>query len=70
MCLKRLSSCPAAVHYGGPSSFQFCWGDEDGSDGPSLLHTKLDRVVSLSNEFMTPLNLNYWHPPLRPCNPW
>ncbi|XP_014855116.1 PREDICTED: TATA box-binding protein-associated factor RNA polymerase I subunit B isoform X2 [Poecilia mexicana] len=69
MCLKRLSSCPAAVHYVGPSSFQFCWGDENGSDGPSLHHTKLDGVISLSNGFMTPLNLNYWHPPLRPCNP-
>ncbi|XP_054879982.1 TATA box-binding protein-associated factor RNA polymerase I subunit B [Poeciliopsis prolifica] len=69
MCLKRLSSCPAGVHYDGPSSFQFCWSDEDGSDGPSLHHTKLDSIVSLSNGFMTPWNHNYWHPPLRRCNP-
>ncbi|XP_043963083.1 TATA box-binding protein-associated factor RNA polymerase I subunit B isoform X2 [Gambusia affinis] len=70
MCLKRLSSCPeAGQEDSGPSSFQFCWGDEYGSDGPSLHHTKLEKVVSLSNGFMTPLNLNYRHPPLRPCNP-
>uniref|UniRef100_A0A3P9PJJ0 TATA box-binding protein-associated factor RNA polymerase I subunit B n=1 Tax=Poecilia reticulata TaxID=8081 RepID=A0A3P9PJJ0_POERE len=65
----RLSSFPAVAHHVSPSSFQFCWGDEDGSDGPSLHHTKLDGIISLSNGFMTPLNLNYWHPPLRPCNP-
>ncbi|PWA14333.1 hypothetical protein CCH79_00018496 [Gambusia affinis] len=41
MCLKRLSSCPeAGQEDSGPSSFQFCWGDEYGSDGPSLHHTK------------------------------
>ncbi|KAM4713405.1 TATA box-binding protein-associated factor RNA polymerase I subunit B [Anableps anableps] len=70
MCLKRLSSRPAAVQYVGPSSFQFCWGDEHGSDGPSLHHMKLDGVVSLSEGFMTPCNLNYWHPPLRLVNHW
>ncbi|KAM4529373.1 TATA box-binding protein-associated factor RNA polymerase I subunit B isoform 1-T1 [Fundulus diaphanus] len=70
MCFKRLSSQPAAVQDAGPSSFLFCWGDEDGSDGPGLHHLKLDGVVSLNHGFLTPWNFKYWHPPLRPCNPW
>ncbi|XP_035986282.1 TATA box-binding protein-associated factor RNA polymerase I subunit B-like [Fundulus heteroclitus] len=72
MCFKRLSSQPAAVQDAGPSSFLFCWGGEDGSngsDGPGLHHLKLDGVVSLNRGFVTPWNFKYWHPPLRPCNP-
>uniref|UniRef100_A0A3Q2TCZ1 TATA box-binding protein-associated factor RNA polymerase I subunit B n=1 Tax=Fundulus heteroclitus TaxID=8078 RepID=A0A3Q2TCZ1_FUNHE len=69
MCFKRLSSQPTAVQDAGPSSFLFCWGGEDGSDGPGLHHLKLDGVVSLNRGFVTPWNFKYWHPPLRPCNP-
>uniref|UniRef100_A0A3Q2DHB3 TATA box-binding protein-associated factor RNA polymerase I subunit B n=1 Tax=Cyprinodon variegatus TaxID=28743 RepID=A0A3Q2DHB3_CYPVA len=78
MCLKKLASGPPAVHDSGPSSFQdsgpssfqFCWGDEDRSDGPSLHRMKLDGVVSHQKGSTAPCNQKYWHLPLHPCHPW
>ncbi|MEQ2209344.1 hypothetical protein XENOCAPTIV_028855, partial [Xenoophorus captivus] len=64
-----LTSRPALVQDVAPSSFQFCWGGEDGSDGPSLQHMKLGKVVSLNHGVSTPSNFKYWHPPLRTCKP-
>ncbi|XP_047244211.1 TATA box-binding protein-associated factor RNA polymerase I subunit B [Girardinichthys multiradiatus] len=69
MSLKKLTSRPAPVQDVAPSSFQFCWGSEDGSDGPSLQHMKLGKVVSLNHDVSTPSNFKYWHPPLRTCKP-
>ncbi|XP_072218175.1 TATA box-binding protein-associated factor RNA polymerase I subunit B [Leuresthes tenuis] len=68
MCFEKLSSCPAAVQDVGPSSFRFCWGEAAGADGPSLHHMKLDGVVSLKQDWLSPLNGSYWHPALRPCS--
>uniref|UniRef100_A0A1A8CSA7 TATA box-binding protein-associated factor RNA polymerase I subunit B n=1 Tax=Nothobranchius kadleci TaxID=1051664 RepID=A0A1A8CSA7_NOTKA len=67
MCFEKLSSSPAGVQDVGLSSFRFCWGDEDGSNGPSLHHMKLDGVLSLEDDVLTPLNSSYWHPGLRRC---
>ncbi|XP_069028591.1 TATA box-binding protein-associated factor RNA polymerase I subunit B [Embiotoca jacksoni] len=67
-CFEKLSSCPVGVQEVSPSGFRFCWGDEDGSDGPSLHHMKLDAVVTSKQNFRTPSNASYWHPPLRPCD--
>uniref|UniRef100_A0A1A7YTY5 TATA box-binding protein-associated factor RNA polymerase I subunit B n=1 Tax=Iconisemion striatum TaxID=60296 RepID=A0A1A7YTY5_9TELE len=67
MCFEKLSSCPSGVQDVTLSSFRFCWGDQDGSDGPSLHHMKLDGVVSLEDDVLTPLNSSYWHPGLRRC---
>nr|XP_043905528.1 TATA box-binding protein-associated factor RNA polymerase I subunit B isoform X2 [Solea senegalensis] len=66
-CFHKLS-CPS-VQRRGPSTFRFCWGDEDGVDGPSLHHKKLSAVLSLKDHALTPLNTAYWHPPLTSCNP-
>ncbi|KAF7651367.1 hypothetical protein LDENG_00111810 [Lucifuga dentata] len=70
ICFEKLSarpagvqsSAPSSIQSSAPSSFSFCWGDQDGSDGPSMHHMRLDRVV-------TPCNPTYWHPALRPCRP-
>ncbi|XP_028252652.1 TATA box-binding protein-associated factor RNA polymerase I subunit B isoform X2 [Parambassis ranga] len=70
LCFEKLSSCPADVRSASPSSFRFCWGDEDGSDGPSLQHMKLDGLVTLKRDAQTPSNCTYWHPALRPCSRW
>ncbi|XP_044232812.1 TATA box-binding protein-associated factor RNA polymerase I subunit B isoform X1 [Thunnus albacares] len=67
ICFEKLSSRPAGVQCVGPSSFRFCWGDEDGADGPSLHQKKLDAVLTLKHDVLTPSNSTYWHPPLRPC---
>ncbi|XP_044024103.1 TATA box-binding protein-associated factor RNA polymerase I subunit B isoform X2 [Siniperca chuatsi] len=69
VCFEKLSSRPAGVERGDPSSFWFCWGDEDGADGPSLHQKKLDGVLTLKHNVLTPSNAAYWHPALRPCNP-
>nr|XP_057930841.1 TATA box-binding protein-associated factor RNA polymerase I subunit B [Doryrhamphus excisus] len=69
MCFQRLSSQPAQVPPVAPSTFSFCWGDEEGADGPSLHHNKLKAAVTLNQEVLTPVNSTYWHPPLRPCDP-
>ncbi|XP_076613267.1 TATA box-binding protein-associated factor RNA polymerase I subunit B isoform X2 [Chaetodon auriga] len=69
ICFEKLSSCPAGVDSVEPSSFRFCWGDEDGADGPSLHQKKLDGLVTLKHNVLTPSNSTYWHPALRPCNP-
>ena len=66
-CFERLSSCPVGVDRINPSSFRFCWGDEDGADGPSLHQKKLDGVVTLKLDVLTPLNSTYWHPALKAC---
>ncbi|XP_013881926.1 TATA box-binding protein-associated factor RNA polymerase I subunit B isoform X2 [Austrofundulus limnaeus] len=64
---ERVSSCPAGVQDVAPSSFRFCWGDEDGSDGPSLHHMKLDQVLTQKGQVLTHLNGSYWHTLLQPC---
>ncbi|KAI3364674.1 hypothetical protein L3Q82_011449, partial [Scortum barcoo] len=68
ICFEKLS-CRPAVQRCDPSSFRFCWGDEDGADGPSLHHQRLDGVLTLKEEVLIPSNATYWHPALRPCNP-
>ncbi|XP_040919755.1 TATA box-binding protein-associated factor RNA polymerase I subunit B isoform X2 [Toxotes jaculatrix] len=68
-CFEKLSSCPVGVQHCDRSSFRFCWGDEDGADGPSLHHKKMDRVLILEHDVLTPSNSTYWHPALRPCDP-
>lgn len=67
LCFEKLTSCPSGLQDVGPSSFIFCWGDEEESDGPSLHHMKLDEVVTRRYDFLTPLNDVYWHPALRRC---
>ncbi|XP_035006981.1 TATA box-binding protein-associated factor RNA polymerase I subunit B isoform X2 [Hippoglossus stenolepis] len=69
MCFEKLSSRPVGVQRCGPSSFIFCWGDEDGADGPSLHHQKLDRVLTLKHNVQTLSNTAYWHTALRVCDP-
>ncbi|XP_030261202.1 TATA box-binding protein-associated factor RNA polymerase I subunit B [Sparus aurata] len=69
VCFERLSSCPAGVDRVDPSSFRFCWGNEDGADGPSLHQKKLDGVMTLKLGVLTPLNSAYWHPALKACKP-
>ncbi|XP_029352176.1 TATA box-binding protein-associated factor RNA polymerase I subunit B [Echeneis naucrates] len=70
ICFEKLSSCPVSVPLRDPSSFRFCWGDEDGADGPSLHHQKLDKVVTFKNDALTPTNSTYWHPALKLCTSW
>ncbi|CAN9507994.1 unnamed protein product [Ophioblennius macclurei] len=67
VCFERLSSCPAGVQTTDPSSFRFCWGHEDGADGPSMQHMKLDWYWTLKDRIPTPSHCWYWHPALRPC---
>ncbi|XP_076021366.1 TATA box-binding protein-associated factor RNA polymerase I subunit B [Genypterus blacodes] len=62
ICFEKLSAYPAGIQSSPPSSFKFCWGDQDGSCGPSMHHMSLD-------EAMTPCSLTYWHSALKPCNP-
>nr|XP_046229256.1 TATA box-binding protein-associated factor RNA polymerase I subunit B isoform X2 [Scatophagus argus] len=69
ICFEKLSSCPAGVERVHPSSFTFCWGDEDRADGPSLHQKKLDGVVCLKDGGLTPRTSSYWHPALRACKP-
>ncbi|XP_051265533.1 TATA box-binding protein-associated factor RNA polymerase I subunit B [Dicentrarchus labrax] len=69
ICFQKLSRGPAGGERGDPSSFRFCWGDEDGADGPSLHHKKLSGVLTLQHNVLTPSNSTYWHPALRACNP-
>ncbi|XP_019966163.1 TATA box-binding protein-associated factor RNA polymerase I subunit B isoform X2 [Paralichthys olivaceus] len=69
MCFEKLSSRLVGVQRCDPSSFTFCWGDEDGADGPSLHHKKLDRVLTLKHNVQTPANTAYWHTALRVCDP-
>ncbi|XP_053192887.1 TATA box-binding protein-associated factor RNA polymerase I subunit B [Scomber japonicus] len=70
ICFEKLSSRVAGVQRDGPSSFIFCWGDEDGADGPSLHQQKLGGVVTLKSKVLTPSNSTYWHPSLRLCTRW
>ena len=68
ICFEKLSSHTAGVECAAPSSFRFCWGDEDGADGPSLHQKRLDGVMAPKRKVPTPSNATYWHPALRPCN--
>ncbi|KAM9840326.1 TATA box-binding protein-associated factor RNA polymerase I subunit B [Aulostomus maculatus] len=68
-CFEKLSSLPAGVRPAAPSSFRFCWGDQEGADGPSLHHQTLSGIVTLKHDILTPSNTSYWHPPLRRCYP-
>ncbi|XP_074471961.1 TATA box-binding protein-associated factor RNA polymerase I subunit B [Sebastes fasciatus] len=65
ICFEKLSSRPANVERVDPSSFQFCWGDEDGADGPSLHQKTLDGVMTLRDDVLTPSNSTYWQPAFR-----
>lgn len=67
LCFEKLSSRPAAVQHAAPSTFRFCWGDENGADGPSLHQKKLDGVVTRTHGLIIPRNATYWHPALRQC---
>ncbi|XP_018544251.1 TATA box-binding protein-associated factor RNA polymerase I subunit B [Lates calcarifer] len=69
ICFKKLSSRLVGIRDCEPSSFRFCWGDEDGADGPSLHHKKLDKVVTPKRNILTPSNSTYWHPALQACDP-
>ncbi|XP_060947936.1 TATA box-binding protein-associated factor RNA polymerase I subunit B, partial [Limanda limanda] len=69
MCFEKLSSRPVGVQRCVPSSFTFCWGDEDGADGPSLHHKTLDRVLTRRHNVQTLSNTAYWHTALRVCDP-
>ncbi|RVE56198.1 hypothetical protein OJAV_G00233630 [Oryzias javanicus] len=69
LCFKKLSSQPEGLQEAPTSSFRFCWGEQEGADGPSLHHTGLDAVVGLKNGTLTPHNQSYWHSLLRPCKP-
>ncbi|XP_061785982.1 TATA box-binding protein-associated factor RNA polymerase I subunit B [Nerophis lumbriciformis] len=69
MCFQKLSSQPSHAPTAASSTFKFCWGDEDGADGPSLHRNTLKAAVTQSQEMLTPVNLTYWHLPLRPCDP-
>ncbi|XP_062857490.1 TATA box-binding protein-associated factor RNA polymerase I subunit B [Trichomycterus rosablanca] len=50
-----------------PSSFIFCWGKEDGADGPSLRHQSLDCVLQKNKSTWRLVNRKYWHTALRKC---
>lgn len=69
LCFQKLSCRPAGVERVDPSGFRFCWGDEDGADGPSLHHQSLDGVVTLKDQVLTPVSSTYWNPALGRCNP-
>lgn len=69
MCFEKLSSRLVDVQRRHPSSFTFCWGDEDGADGPSLHHQKLDPVWTLKDDVQTPAHSWCWHTALRVCDP-
>ncbi|KAM4633056.1 TATA box-binding protein-associated factor RNA polymerase I subunit B [Polymixia lowei] len=66
-CFERLSGSAPGPQPSPPSSFRFRWGDEEGSDGPSLHHKSLDSVVSLRKGVVMPSNPEYWHPALKEC---
>ncbi|KAM9778895.1 TATA box-binding protein-associated factor RNA polymerase I subunit B isoform X1 [Syngnathus typhle] len=69
LCLERLSQRSQRAPPAAPSSFTFCWGAANGTDGPSLRHHRLDAVVSLKQEVLTPVNTAYRHLPLASCHP-
>ncbi|KAK9956551.1 hypothetical protein ABG768_014277 [Culter alburnus] len=48
------------------SSFRFSWGNEEGSDGPSMYNSRLDCIFSKDGvRYLA--NQKYWHPELRLC---
>lgn len=66
----QLTGSPAEPERPPPSSFMFRWGGEEGCDGPSLRHKTLDAVVKNRPSGDAPVNLAYWHPPLKKCKAW
>ncbi|XP_056096082.1 TATA box-binding protein-associated factor RNA polymerase I subunit B [Rhinichthys klamathensis goyatoka] len=48
------------------SSFRFSWGNEEGSDGPSMYNRRLDCTFK-KNGVKYLANRKYWHPELRLC---
>ncbi|KAG1964076.1 TATA box-binding protein-associated factor RNA polymerase I subunit B [Pimephales promelas] len=48
------------------SSFRFSWGNEEGSDGPSMYDRRLDCTFK-KNGVKYLANRKYWHPELRRC---
>lgn len=48
------------------TSFRFSWGEEEGSDGPSMFNRHLDCTVK-KDKVNGLANQKYWHPELRLC---
>nr|F1R3W0.1 RecName: Full=TATA box-binding protein-associated factor RNA polymerase I subunit B; AltName: Full=RNA polymerase I-specific TBP-associated factor 63 kDa; Short=TAFI63; AltName: Full=TATA box-binding protein-associated factor 1B; Short=TBP-associated factor 1B [Danio rerio] len=48
------------------TSFRFSWGEEEGSDGPSMFNQNLDCTVK-AKAVNGLANQRYWHPELRIC---
>lgn len=48
------------------ASFHFSWGNEEGSDGPSMYNNPLDCTLK-KDGFKNLSNRKYWHPELRLC---
>uniref|UniRef100_A0A3P8VAS7 TATA box-binding protein-associated factor RNA polymerase I subunit B n=1 Tax=Cynoglossus semilaevis TaxID=244447 RepID=A0A3P8VAS7_CYNSE len=65
-CFQNLSS-PVAARRCSSSSFRFCWGGDDGADGPSLHHQKLTSVLTMNHNMLTPTNATYWLPARCTC---
>ncbi|KAL0164679.1 hypothetical protein M9458_040432, partial [Cirrhinus mrigala] len=48
------------------TSFRFSWGNEDGSDGPSMFNNRLDCTLKKDGiKYLS--NRKYWHLDLRAC---
>ncbi|XP_034018292.1 TATA box-binding protein-associated factor RNA polymerase I subunit B [Thalassophryne amazonica] len=69
ICFEQLSSRPAGVSHSSPSSFRFCWGDQDGADGPSMHHKRLDGAITRKRNILVPVNSDYWCSGLRCYRP-
>lgn len=51
-----------------PSSFQFLWGQEEDSDGPSLHHKRLNCMLEKRGKEKGLVNQTYWHTDLKRCH--
>uniref|UniRef100_A0A8B9HCE1 TATA box-binding protein-associated factor RNA polymerase I subunit B n=1 Tax=Astyanax mexicanus TaxID=7994 RepID=A0A8B9HCE1_ASTMX len=51
-----------------PSSFQFLWGQEEDSDGPSLHHKHLNCMLEKRGKEKWLVNQAYWHTDLKRCH--
>ncbi|XP_067097884.1 TATA box-binding protein-associated factor RNA polymerase I subunit B [Osmerus mordax] len=71
MTFQKLSGSSPSPPPSSPSSFCFCWGEEDEEhgavDGPSLHQQNLGSLVVLRDGELQPSNPTYWHPSLRVC---
>lgn len=65
---QKLSGSSSSPPTSPPSSFCFRWGEEEGVDGPSLHHQRLDTlVVTRQGRKVQLSNPSYWHPALKIC---